>query len=388
MKTILIEELKRIHEIMGTSSKLIVEDAGGPGPIARFFEKLGVKSESEFQDLRKKLFNGQATDEERLLYNTTEDIMYNTGKSFEEVLQNNSDEILETLMKNPDFIQLGRKVWMDLNPSFEKVYNQIENIPNIEKFTPENLDKWLTDKQKTIYDLDVPELVKKDMLQTLSEKYKKELPKIEQRFVDLVNDIKLQISEFSDYIKTTESYFKLSPAEKIKFDDNLKKVKDLLNLKITKDNPKLEEELKLLVKQYQALDKNAIQKLAKLGGDKWATYSTTKKAVIALILIVTFPSLSYLAGYGLGILDLKKAKEEIEKGMSDASGTSPTTPTTPTTEPTTPTTTEPEFKTWWDGKGYADYDTGSFTVDGLNVTVKVDGEAFGPYTKQTDNTFK
>jgi hypothetical protein len=52
----------------------------------------------------------------------------------------------------------------------------------------------------------------------------------------------------------------------------------------------------------------------------------------------------------------------------------------------TATPTEDEFKKWWDGKEYADYDTGSFTVDGLNVTVKSGGTTYS-YTKQPDNSF-
>lgn len=388
MKTILQEELIRIHEIMGVNSKLMVEAAGGPGPIARLFEKIGVRSESEFNDLRNKIYRDTASDEEKILFNAADDVYFNTGasKKFEEILEENSDEILEILMKNPDFIQLGRKVWLDLNPSFEKVYNQIENVVNIEKFTPKDLDKWLVSKQSVISDLDVPKLVQQDMLQTVYKKYEKELPKIEKRFVDLLNGINLEISEFSEYIRKTESYFKFSPAEQLKFDDNLKKVKALLNDKLTKDNPKLEENLKLLVKQYQALDKNDIQKIANFAGKKWATFSTTKKAVIALIIIICFPSsLGYLTGYGLGFLNVGKAKEEIKKGMSDASNNTPTVTPTPTPIPT-PIPTEEEFKLWWDGNRYADYDTNSFTVNDLNVTVKV-GEQVYSYTKQSNNTF-
>ncbi len=314
MKPVLLEELKRIHEIMGSNPKIIMEAAGGPGPIAKFFEKLGVRSESEFDDLRRKVMNGNATEEEIYAFRAADDVMFNAQKTFDEVIEQNSDEIYEILMKNQDFLKLGKQVWLELNPTFEKVYNQIKNIPNIEKYSPDNLQTWKENKLKTVDGMELPEFVKQDLKSEIESKYKQELPRVNNQFNKLVSDINLTISEFSDYIVSTKSYFDLTPAEKVKFNENLKKAKKLLNSKITKDNPKVEEDLRLLVKQYQALDKNAIQKLTKLGGEKWSTYSTTKKAIIAVVLILAFPSLAGYLGYAYGYLDLGKATESFQQG--------------------------------------------------------------------------
>lgn len=314
MKPVLLEELKRIHEIMGSNPKIIIEAAGGPGPIARFFEKLGVRSESEFNDLRSKVMGGNATEEEIYAFRAADEVMFNAQKTFDEVIEQNSDEIYEMLMRNENFIRLGKQVWLELNPTFEKVYKQIENIPNIEKYSPDNLQTWKENKLKAIDGMELPNFVKQDLKSEIETKYKKELPRVKTQLDKLLNDINIEISEFSDYIVSTKSYFDLSPAEKVKFDENLKKAKKLLNNKITKENPKVEEDLRLLVKQYQSLDKNAIQKLAKFGGEKWSTYSKTTKAVIAVGLILVFPSLAGYLGYAYGYLDLGKASESFKQG--------------------------------------------------------------------------
>lgn len=319
MKPVLLEELKRIHEIMGSNPKIIMEAAGGPGPIAKFFEKLGVRSESEFDDLRRKVMNGNATEEEIYAFRAADDVMFNAQKTFDEVIEQNSDEIYEILMKNQDFLKLGRQVWLELNPTFEKVYNQIENIPNIERFTPDNLTGWKSRTLNTIEDLDLPEFVKQDLKSSVEDKFRKELPTVQKRLTDLLNSIKSEINELKTYVESTPDYLKLNNAQKVQFQDNYKRAKKLLD-DLTIDDPQLEQKLKTLVNQFKSADPSYVSKVQSFLGDKYKKMTKTQIAIAAAVLCFTslIPGSQYGCGWLVQTIFEKTGADEFKKGRESA----------------------------------------------------------------------
>jgi len=391
MKEVLFEEIKRIQEIMGGGPNLISEAAGGPGPIARFFEKLGVRSEDDFNELRRRVLNGSAEEEEIYAFRAVDDVMYNTQRTFDEVIEQNADEVYDILMKNDNFLQLGKKVWMDLNPTFGKVYNQVEVIPNIDKFTPGNLTKWKSSTMETIDSLDLPDFIKKDLNNAIEDKYRRELPAVQKRLSDLLNSIKSEVNELKNYIETTPNYFKLNKAQKEEFQSKFERAKKLLD-DLSVDDEQVEQKLKTLVKQFNAAEPSFVAKVGDFLGQKWNKLSTLKKAAVVAIICFTdlLPGLSYGCGWLTQTIFGSFGTEGFKEGRKSAEGDEKT---DGKTETETEKTTEESFETWigkktseGGGGGYSkeDYSNKTDNNDG-SVTVTIGDKN---YTAQKGNDGK
>ena len=361
---LVLSEVHRIKELMSlveNSNGTILESVNSSGPIEKLFEKIGIKSESEFVALENKVATGAATMEEKEGYELMKNTLNRTGKTVDEILSNPAayraqieDELDKIIKTNPEFGKKMLNTFLEINPAINDMLTRIDTeiIFREGQVSVVNTTKKIEALKKQIEKLTIPDYLKS----LLNNKLDSNLQEIESRVAAELQRITSEVTQMIDKFSTLflddwenmSKVYNLKPTEKIDFDDALKSAEELTEkvIKSVGKNSNAFEEMKKLKADFEAVTPDAwfkiFDKLGKAG--RWLKTNWKKIGKIGLGGIASAAAIAILlCGISTTICNVIKgtfglfgtgAKRLV--GLEDVtpSDTPPPPPPPPAAEPT------------------------------------------------------